>query len=69
MRKKRKENNLKKESSPCYNVKFFLEIILLLDEEEFLLYRTKFFQFIVQSRVEKGNCIMITLQTEKLGPI
>ena len=35
MRKKRKENNLKKESSPCYNVKFFLEIILLLDEEEF----------------------------------
>ena len=44
---------------------FFLEIILLLDEEEFLLYRTKFFQFIVQSRVEKGNCIMIALQTEK----
>ena len=63
MRKKRKENNLKKESSPCYNVKFFLEIILLLDEEEFLLYRTKFFQFIVQSRVEKGNCIMIAVSS------
>ena len=47
MRKKRKENNLKKATSPCYNVKFFLEIILLLDEEEFLLYRTNFFQFVV----------------------
>ena len=53
MRKKRKENNLKKESSPCYNVKIFLEIILLLDEENFLLYRTKFFS--VYSAIKSGK--------------